>query len=250
MAGARRSSETRITASIFGTMLMVCSCTDVRAWNRLTATPTTMPTRSTGPARTSDVTSSSRARSTTCRSRSCIGLVNDEGGDEGLADEMPAVDEDEHEDLERRRDHHGRQHEHAHRDQDARDDEVDHEERQEQEEAHLEGRLELGEHEGRHHDLERQVLGLERRAAFDGLDLGQVGEQLELARARVGEQEGAQLPPSGLQRLLAAELVRLVRDVGLARSEEHTSELQSLRHLVCRLLLEKKKKKKNIRLNI
>src|SRR5205814_6170432 len=30
-----------------------------------------------------------------------------------------------------------------------------------------------------------------------------------------------------------------------ARSEEHTSELQSLRHLVCRLLLEKKKKKTN-----
>src|SRR5262245_65314903 len=29
------------------------------------------------------------------------------------------------------------------------------------------------------------------------------------------------------------------------RSEEHTSELQSLRHLVCRLLLEKKKKKKD-----
>src|SRR5258705_8911323 len=28
----------------------------------------------------------------------------------------------------------------------------------------------------------------------------------------------------------------------IARSEEHTSELQSLRHLVCRLLLEKKKK--------
>src|SRR5205814_7845476 len=28
------------------------------------------------------------------------------------------------------------------------------------------------------------------------------------------------------------------------QSEEHTSELQSLRHLVCRLLLEKKKKKK------
>src|SRR5262245_29897513 len=31
----------------------------------------------------------------------------------------------------------------------------------------------------------------------------------------------------------------------MARSEEHTSELQSLRHLVCRLLLEKKKKKMN-----
>src|SRR5205814_8430801 len=30
------------------------------------------------------------------------------------------------------------------------------------------------------------------------------------------------------------------------RSEEHTSELQSLRHLVCRLLLEKKKHLKNL----
>src|SRR5437899_7967375 len=29
--------------------------------------------------------------------------------------------------------------------------------------------------------------------------------------------------------------------IGRNRSEEHTSELQSLRHLVCRLLLEKKK---------
>src|SRR5262245_63283111 len=29
--------------------------------------------------------------------------------------------------------------------------------------------------------------------------------------------------------------------IGGLRSEEHTSELQSLRHLVCRLLLEKKK---------
>src|SRR5258705_10068599 len=32
-------------------------------------------------------------------------------------------------------------------------------------------------------------------------------------------------------------------DSYIMRSEEHTSELQSLRHLVCRLLLEKKKKK-------
>src|SRR5258705_8778066 len=31
--------------------------------------------------------------------------------------------------------------------------------------------------------------------------------------------------------------------VSESRSEEHTSELQSLRHLVCRLLLEKKKRK-------
>src|SRR3712207_6987277 len=32
-------------------------------------------------------------------------------------------------------------------------------------------------------------------------------------------------------------------DVGECRSEEHTSELQSRQYLVCRLLLEKKKKK-------
>src|SRR5689334_24165496 len=37
------------------------------------------------------------------------------------------------------------------------------------------------------------------------------------------------------------------RRVGL-RSEEHTSELQSQFHLVCRLLLEKKKKKNNSKL--
>src|SRR2546425_11685115 len=36
------------------------------------------------------------------------------------------------------------------------------------------------------------------------------------------------------------------QQVRLTRSEEHTSELQSLAYLVCRLLLEKKKKKKYI----
>src|SRR5258705_1484628 len=34
---------------------------------------------------------------------------------------------------------------------------------------------------------------------------------------------------------------KLMATLGVVRSEEHTSELQSLRHLVCRLLLEKKK---------
>src|SRR2546427_8984449 len=42
-------------------------------------------------------------------------------------------------------------------------------------------------------------------------------------------------------------LYRPVLDLALRyRSEEHTSELQSQSNLVCRLLLEKKKKKKNI----
>src|SRR5205809_3608514 len=39
-------------------------------------------------------------------------------------------------------------------------------------------------------------------------------------------------------------------DVPGDRSEEHTSELQSRLHLVCRLLLEKKNKKKLIQANI
>src|SRR5689334_24546499 len=48
--------------------------------------------------------------------------------------------------------------------------------------------------------------------------------------------------------LVVGVLVVAVRGVqrDAARSEEHTSELQSQFHLVCRLLLEKKKKKKEI----
>src|SRR5438270_7248997 len=40
---------------------------------------------------------------------------------------------------------------------------------------------------------------------------------------------------------------RGVRLTSRTRSEEHTSELQSQSNLVCRLLLEKKKKKQNIK---
>src|SRR5262245_42002911 len=59
------------------------------------------------------------------------------------------------------------------------------------------------------------------------------------------ENDGRILNRSGfLVRLvcLPANLARrIVRPLTGLRSEEHTSELQSLRHLVCRLLLEKKK---------
>src|SRR5256884_4586525 len=50
----------------------------------------------------------------------------------------------------------------------------------------------------------------------------------------------------GVDDLCAAELLELgggVEGRGTERSEEHTSELQSRLHLVCRLLLEKKKTK-------
>src|SRR5262245_65393531 len=48
----------------------------------------------------------------------------------------------------------------------------------------------------------------------------------------------------GLVDQVHVETVGLQPPEALVRSEEHTSELQSLRHLVCRLLLEKKKKKR------
>src|SRR5258705_10267759 len=43
---------------------------------------------------------------------------------------------------------------------------------------------------------------------------------------------------------VATSRKRLASHIPASRSEEHTSELQSLRHLVCRLLLEKKKNRK------
>src|SRR5258707_13034166 len=55
--------------------------------------------------------------------------------------------------------------------------------------------------------------------------------------------------PLSAQQSLRARLVPItapIRRAGVyhvARSEEHTSELQSRQYLVCRLLLEKKKKK-------
>src|SRR2546422_4110616 len=54
-------------------------------------------------------------------------------------------------------------------------------------------------------------------------------EQTRVARLRTAPAYAPEVQPSP--------------DTG--RSEEHTSELQSRLHLVCRLLLEKKKKKKN-----
>src|SRR3989449_4827149 len=67
-----------------------------------------------------------------------------------------------------------------------------------------------------------------RSRVFAGLEGAQEGLLLLDASGRV---LGGALKDSG------------GRDVTDARSEEHTSELQSRLHLVCRLLLEKKKKK-------
>src|SRR5438093_204578 len=67
----------------------------------------------------------------------------------------------------------------------------------------------------------------------------------------VNQAAQATLPPATITPSIDSGLVRAVLDarggdvVPLhARSEEHTSELQSLTNLVCRLLLEKKKNTK------
>src|SRR5205809_4982997 len=61
----------------------------------------------------------------------------------------------------------------------------------------------------------------------------------------------AQAPSGTAPRAYHARAVRVNGPAAgtLARSEEHTSELQSRLHLVCRLLLEKKKKNKKTNTN-
>src|SRR2546422_3204391 len=57
------------------------------------------------------------------------------------------------------------------------------------------------------------------------------GLDLRIARLRLQQRH-----PADLELCAGAD-----HQIGAARSEEHTSELQSRLHLVCRLLLEKKK---------
>src|SRR2546425_5036983 len=63
---------------------------------------------------------------------------------------------------------------------------------------------------------------------------------------RSHQADGLRRIVSGARRRLRtpARRARKIAVVGEHRSEEHTSELQSLAYLVCRLLLEKKKKEK------
>src|SRR5258708_23505070 len=76
--------------------------------------------------------------------------------------------------------------------------------------------------------------------------LENINFEIEDAYSREGRDIGefrVLLGPSGCGK---STLLRLIAGLeGPSRSEEHTSELQSPDHLVCRLLLEKKKKNKN-----
>src|SRR5438045_6298896 len=76
----------------------------------------------------------------------------------------------------------------------------------------------------------------------DALPISRRGRERRSARR-------SETPPGsacGELQLHQAELSTGLGDIVVERSEEHTSELQSLRHLVCRLLLEKKNKKSNM----
>src|SRR3712207_7074703 len=71
-----------------------------------------------------------------------------------------------------------------------------------------------------------------RVSAPRGLAPGRAGEKSE-------KEKGYENPPG--DRRLALQRARGCGGGATARSEEHTSELQSRQYLVCRLLLEKKK---------
>src|SRR2546423_10730460 len=73
------------------------------------------------------------------------------------------------------------------------------------------------------------------------------GEHLRITAQLVRTADGFHLWSQNFDRKLndvftiQDEIARAIADALSARSEEHTSELQSLAYLVCRLLLEKKK---------
>src|SRR2546425_4027023 len=65
---------------------------------------------------------------------------------------------------------------------------------------------------------------------------------IELRQGLVELREESRIRPARSRRVEHERIHAKVGAAGGIRSEEHTSELQSLAYLVCRLLLEKKKK--------
>src|SRR5690606_39620283 len=71
-----------------------------------------------------------------------------------------------------------------------------------------------------------------------------VVEALLVERRRDADVLAADLPVGQAREVAVEQRAVAGEDAGLGRSEEHTSELQSRENLVCRLLLEKKKKRR------
>src|SRR2546425_13012814 len=106
-----------------------------------------------------------------------------------------------------------------------------------------------------HVALEREAQLAVRRepSAMEHLGLQRMKERLHMRVVPRGPHAGGALPdardPEAIAKPLGGILAAAITvedEAGAwapaARSEEHTSELQSLAYLVCRLLLEKKKK--------
>src|SRR5687768_18280934 len=99
------------------------------------------------------------------------------------------------------------------------------------------------------HDVDRspwvENYVLERLARLEKFAEGITSCRVSLTQEQASHQKGnrysvmveVRLPPN---HDLAAKKAKLIHDMQTQRSEEHTSELQSRLHLVCRLLLEKK----------
>src|SRR6266508_6255493 len=92
----------------------------------------------------------------------------------------------------------------------------------------------------------RELLTELAEAGYDGVDSGPIGYlgADDLRQAGMGLAGGWVDLRYGDADGFAADLPGLRAALEAFRSEEHTSELQSRGHLVCRLLLEKKKKKR------
>src|SRR2546425_8793148 len=94
---------------------------------------------------------------------------------------------------------------------------------------------------GRSHDFPRVRSERPRIPESRGPDLGRRRAGLQVDQIRQDVAAGERLSPGCAELELRRRSDRS-QDRGV-RSEEHTSELQSLAYLVCRLLLEKKKKR-------
>src|SRR3954467_2637029 len=224
--------STAASAMTFGMKASVCSWIWVTAWKIETTRPTISPAASIGIATLKASVSALVARLTTTS-----WFMSVEALDEGSGHEVPAVDQDEEQDLERQRDEDGWQHHHAHRHQRRADDQVDDEEGEEDQEADLEGGLELRDHEGGDQRPGRHV-----GAGLGALEVRELDEQREVLVARLAEHEVAQRLLTAVDRLCLGDLAgghgvdRVALDLGERRGhhEDREEERDADQHLVGR----------------
>src|SRR3954468_10197840 len=206
----------------------------VIAWKMLTSRPTMRPAAKIGSA---TFTATVIACITRLMTTSWFKAASVEALDERLGDEVPAVHQDEQQDLERQGDEDRRQHHHSHAHQGRRDDQVDDQERQEDQEPDLERRLQLADDEGGD-----QRVGGDVSARLRLLEVRELREQRQVLVARLLEHELAQRLLALLDRLRLADLVvaqrvdRVLLDgrEGRGHHEDREEDGDAHQHLVRR----------------